>query len=112
MVPQGDGLAPKLFQIYLNEALKELDILRKSPQGQNSENPDVELPLHIDDGEDWDFICNNSGSADEILAHAETVFLILNPDKTEITALDRSSDLTKMKKLGSLLEDRADINRQ
>ena len=39
-------------------------------------------------------------------------FLILNPDKTEIAALDRSSDLTKMKKLGSLLEDRADISRQ
>ena len=59
-VPQGDILSPKLFTLYLDAALKEVDKAREGTQDHTFALPRVLLPPHIEYADDADFICKNS----------------------------------------------------
>ena len=133
-VPQGDGLSPKLFTLYLDEALRELDkFLDEREQNNDSEEKESNtkpcnfghdyarqslpnLPRHIEYADDVDFFCKDQESAQEIVQAAKDIFrkydLHVNETKTEFTPFTKEADLTKVKKLGSFLDDVADINRR
>ena len=76
-VAQGDGLSPKLFTVYLDEALKELEkeIQTNSPTrdmvtlllGHDyHKKPISSLPSHLEYADDVDFVGSTQEEADEI----------------------------------------------
>jgi len=116
-VPQGDALSPKMFTFYLDRALKDVDTMRVKARSDHTYSESFKMPLHIEYADDVDFIvCNDEIPSDELLKLVRTVFcnynLILNDTKTEITTISREADLSLTTKLGSILDDNADIRRR
>ena len=110
-VPQGDGLSPKLFTLYLNEALNEINAKidqlnredhdyfghdwRPNTYGHDyARRPQRYVPLHIEYADDVDFLCSSKEEAPRILRIAKTVLgtynLMLNETKTEIIEYKRA----------------------
>lgn len=124
--PQGDGLSPILFAVYLEYALREV---RKAAGPRPEE--DEGIPLEAIYADDTDFIsmCQNhlnklEKQVPDILAKFN---LFANPSKWERTAItppvklptkgkgeNREEEATwrKTKKLGTLLGDQEDIERR
>ena len=115
--PQGDGLSPILFAIYLETALRALE--QKTPS-----RPDVDLnlPSKAIYADDTDFISLVEQYLDKIQHTVGPIFayydLVVNVEKTERTSIGHS-DLVpdqatwrKTKKLGSLLGVEEDIDRR
>ena len=129
-VPQGDSLSPRLFTIYLDEALKELDaeIERNDHHNNNkTKYPNLhdhdypkknipELPKHLEYADDVDFFCKNQEEAEYIVEKAKSILkkynLQVNESKTEITKYSRGSCLRKTKKLGTILDEIAEFNKR
>jgi len=108
--PQGDGLSPLLFAIYLEAALRELKI--RGPQ-----RPELDVILGLPEfaiyADDTDFISTCSTYLDLIQKAVGPIFaefnLIVNVDKTERTTLGHTDigvnqeEWKGTRKLGSLL---------
>ena len=107
-VPQGDGLSPVLFTIYLEAALREVRV------DLNAEN----LPTELAYADDVDFVSEtNHINVDNIQQKLSGFNLNVNTDKTELTILKRKEskvdeDWRLTKKVGSLLGDTEDIERR
>jgi arsenate reductase-like glutaredoxin family protein len=106
--PQGDGLSPLLFILYLEFALRVLrtEFARRGIEADES--------MYADDA---DFLVHDDAAVSQIIEIAPTVFgpfnLCLNESKTEITKLGRDvSQFDTTSKLGSLLDDSKDIIRR
>ena len=107
--PQGDGLSPILFVIYLERALRDTRI-----------EPEHEyLPNEVAYADDVDFISmEQHRDVDEIQAKLKPYQLNVNTDKTEYTDLVRKSDKKeemiwrKTKKVGTLIGDEEDVTRR
>ena len=115
-IPQGDGLSPKLFTFYLDQALRRIDNRFLNSDHDRYcllQNP---MPLHIEYADDVDFIIFSEEEKERLMKIVEEtreIFnLKLNSSKTEITKIEPGSDLTNVKKLGSILDDSADISRR
>ena len=109
-VPQGDGLSPELFTIYLDEALREIDRkLDSDHQGYQKKgtattlqghdyfkNARIELPKHLEYADDVDFFTTSEEDANNIEKVASEVLqkynLKVNPQKTEIFKYHRDTD--------------------
>ena len=107
--PQGDGLSPTLFIIYLEAALKDV---RSALTTNNKRSPN-ELAY----ADDVDFIFENRKEAEEnhdIIANTlKNWNLIVNKSKTEFTTISRTTEEWEdTKKLGSLLDSSKDIDRR
>ncbi|XP_075239535.1 uncharacterized protein LOC142335053 [Convolutriloba macropyga] len=126
-VPQEDGLSRKLFTVYLDEELKELEkeIQTNSPtrdivtvlHGNNyHKKPIPSLPSHVEIADDVDFICSTQEEADEICKLSADVLarynLCVNQQNTEIFQYHKDTDLRKIKKLGTILDEGAEISRR
>ena len=107
--PQGDGLSPILFIIYLENALKDV---RKEIQTKEM------TPSEVCYADDCDFItCSNYVDVDKIEPVLGRHDLNANKDKTEYTLIKRETEKIKekwrnSKKVGSLLGDTEDVNRR
>ncbi len=109
--PQGDGLSPILFIIYLDFVLRDLSSELSIPIEQ------LRMIIYADD---IDFIVATEDEIQFILAKAPSVFskwsLSINLEKTEITEIVRSNRASEcwrtVKKLGSLLGDTEDVTRR
>ncbi|OQR89810.1 hypothetical protein ACHHYP_06032 [Achlya hypogyna] len=114
--PQGDSLSPVLFVVYLEAALRDV-AAALGPEA-------ALLTKTIAYADDTDFVCPDANAMEEITRKAPPVLaqwsLTVNHDKTEITHVCRASprelasqphanDLYSTKKLGSLLDDAADM---
>ena len=111
-VPQGDGLSPVLFIIYLNAALNELMTYLKEEKGIQR------LPNLLGYADDYDFVTENE---DEIKIIEESAHLILgkwnlkvNMSKTEHTIVEKEGDREwfSTKKLGSLIDSQTDVKKR
>ena len=126
-MPQGDGLSPKLFTVYLDEALRELEkeIQTNSPtrdkvtalHGHDYYKKTIpSLPSHLEYADDVDFICSTQEEADEICKVSADVLarynLCVNHQKTEIFQYQKDTDLRTIKKLGTILDEGAEISRR
>ena len=115
-VPQGDSLSPVLFTVYLEAALKDL---RSKLSTLKANNRTLENHHNIPDeviyADDTDFVCESAQLAEiiEDIApqHLAAWNLQMNPDKTEITVINRNQQDSwkNTKKLGTLLGDTEDI---
>jgi hypothetical protein len=124
-VPQGDSLSPVLFIIYLEAAMRDLKDRIKGIS--------LERILQIIFADDCDFICKTMNEANIIKMEAPAILaewnLKMNAEKTEITILERRlpghmyptntcpgfsnvEHYPKVKKLGSLLDERKDVGRR
>ena len=106
--PQGDGLSPVLFTIYLEAALREV---REKIDTTNM------VPAELAYADDVDFLFKTKLEAEEnyeIIASTLLKWnLKVNKSKTEITTINRTTtDWHQVKKLGSLLNTKADIERR
>jgi hypothetical protein len=106
--PQGDGLSPLLFILYLEFALR---VLRAEFENRGIV---ADESMYADD---VDFLVEDDAAVEQIIDLAPTVFgpfnLCLNESKTEITKLGRDVTMfDSTSKLGSLLDDTKDINRR
>ena len=111
-VPQGDGLSPKFFTFYLDNALKKIN-----PETDHLYANNTYLPSHIEYADDVDFILwPNDTNPDTLVNRVKSVFseynLVVNNEKTEIVRLSYKADVTRIKKLGSYLDDDTDINKR
>ena len=119
--PQGDGLSGVLFNIYFENSLRklrdELDkISPELPTIISYQNPPGELQ-YADDG---DFITKDQQRDKTLNAIFSDILLEdnlkSNTSKTEHTIIERGNNGTELwrnvKKLGSLLGDKEDINRR
>ncbi|GFS07152.1 endonuclease-reverse transcriptase [Elysia marginata] len=107
--PQGDGLSPTLFIIYVEAALKEV---RASIQINSQKSPS-----ELSYADDVDFIFSQLTEAENnhnIIADTLAKWnLRVNKTKTEFTNISRTSeDWKDTKKLGSLLDTTSDIERR
>ena len=106
--PQGDGLSPILFAIYLEAAIREL-----IARGPKYPQHDLHLPHSAIYADDTDFISLCSKFLDDIQLAVGPIFiehdLLVNVEKTERTIIgnqDLVSDQStwrNTRKLGSLL---------
>jgi hypothetical protein len=112
--PQGDGLSPILFAIYLESALREV---RSQASNWPRSIDDAGLPLEAIYADDCDFLSTSL----DYLQKLENIIpptigrykLMANASKWERTLLAPSTDeWRKTKKLGSLLGDEQDIERR
>ena len=100
--PQGDGLSPVLFIIYLEHALREV---RPSIQ-QNIQMPMSEIAY----ADDVDFVDSDFIDVNKVQNILERHNLFVNSDKTERTTVTEANDeWRKVKKVGSLLGSKEDI---
>ena len=115
--PQGDGLSPILFAIYLEAAVRALHE-RCPPRS----DVDANLPQNAIYADDTDFISLDCEYLDRVQLVVGPVFgafdLIVNVDKTEHTVIGHS-DLVhdqdawrKTRKLGSLLGVEEDVSKR
>ena len=107
--PQGDGLSPVLFIIYLENALKNV---RLEPEHEL-------LPNEVAYADDVDFVSmKEHRNVTEIQDRLKPHQLNVNTDKTEYTTIQRSADKTvekkwrTTKKVGSLIGDVEDVARR
>jgi hypothetical protein len=113
--PQGDGLSPILFIIYLEAALKGFRQIIHSP---TTSLPRVLLaPSETIYADDLDKITRSTEQAKQYKQTASTHLnkwdLFVNATKTELTTIMRhtdTSDWRKTKKLGSLIGDTEDTH--
>ena len=117
--PQGDGLSPILFAIYLESALREV---RATASEWPRPIEDIGLPLEAIYADDCDFL----STCQHYLQRLEGIIppkigarkLIANASKWDRTTLkcgdnkDDKLEWRKTKKLGSLLGDEEDIKRR
>ena len=107
--PQGDGLSPVLFIIYLENALKTVRL-----------DPEHELlPNEVAYADDVDFVSmKEHRDVTEIQEKLKPHQLNVNTDKTEYTIIQRFTDKDQerqwrtTKKVGSLIGDVEDVNRR
>ena len=106
--PQGDGLSPILFVIYLERALRDIRI-----------DPEHEfLPNEVAYADDVDFISmKEHRNVDTVQSKLKPHQLNVNTDKTEYTDLERKGKRKEekwrsTKKVGSLIGDEEDIARR
>ena len=132
-VPQGDGLSPKLFTIYLDEALKEIEQklanLKSSLHDYAQQHPGIlmhdhdyprigipAIPDHLEYADDVDFLFRDDELADKAIMTIKQTLkkynLQLNESKTEKVRYTRDCNLRKVKKLGTILDEGAEINRR
>ncbi|XP_075241779.1 uncharacterized protein LOC142336722 [Convolutriloba macropyga] len=126
-VPQGDVLSPKLFTVYLDEALRELEkeIQTNSPirdmvtvlHGHDYHKKAIpSLTSHLEYADDVDFICSIQEEADEVCKVSADVLarynLCVNHQKPEIFQYHKDTDLRKIKKLCTNLDEGAEISRR
>ena len=113
--PQGDGLSPILFAIYLEAAIRELEA-----RGPQRPDIDINLPSKAMYADDTDFISLCAIYLDEIQRTVGPIFgeynLLVNVEKTERTIIDcnvtDSSAWSKTRKLGSLLGVEQDVDKR
>ena len=108
-VPQGDGLSPVLFTVYLEAALREV----RKDLSQESK-----IPNEMAYADDVDFVTiEDHINIDEVQRKLSEYNLLVNSDKTEYTKLNRKENKSeevwrKTKKVGSLIGDSEDVNRR
>ena len=106
--PQGDGLSPILFNVYLEAALKELR--PKLP-------PTQRLTRELIYADDMDLICHSEQEARNYVPIISNTLsqwnLKVNETKTEITVIERTKNEWKnVRKLGNLINEEEDIKRR
>ena len=107
--PQGDGLSPVLFIVYLEHALKSV----RPSIGISPEYPD-----EIAYADDVDFVdITTYRDVEEVQSVLKPFSLFVNTDKTEYTDVVREADREKelwrkSKKVGSLIGDDLDVGRR
>ena len=107
--PQGDGLSPVLFTVYLEHALREV----RSVIGDPKSTIDEKIPREIAYADDIDFIGTEFIDIDEIQKSLKNFQLMVNVDKTEYTTIHRQESSWKTtKKVGSLISDTDDVERR
>ena len=131
-VPQGDSLSPKLFTSYPNHTLETLAHRRAIvteehdyTSGAKSEHDyaildQIPCPAYLGYADDLDFIGRTRKESQETVLLAEEVFatynLKINPAKTDFITIGsentHSGCLSKLKKLGTLLDDEEEWNRR
>ena len=101
--PQGDGLSPVLFTIYLEHALRDL----RKPHHSH-------IPYELTYADDVDFVSiTGFQEISTVQKHLIKSNLQVNESKTEFTTISRSDDSwRKVKKVGSLLGDSEDVCRR
>ena len=110
--PQGDGLSPILFVVYLENALREVRTTITNVA------PAQHLPQEIAYADDVDFISISEFRDDVAISKALEPFnLKVNTEKTEKIEIKRKDEKVNeewrcSKKLGSLLGDEQDIQRR
>ena len=123
--PQGGSISGPLFEIYFENALKDVrDDIKTFKASANIEEIDTALPDEIIYADDCDFITEEDRIKKHINQNTDRTLLqhnlLVNNDKTENTTLERYPGKNaaekelwrKVKKLGSLLGDREDISRR
>ena len=120
-IPQGDGLSPVLFIIYLEAALREVRKRQaeiNTPEHNYAQQAKINLPKEIAYADDVDFISLNQH---EDIAEIQNILaqynLQVNREKTEYTNLERKNNTQEeewrtTKKVGSLIGDVEDIARR
>ena len=132
-VPQGDGLSPKLFTLYLDVALREIEERAKFASERDHcyasnwtgltlhghdyhKTSTLNPPLHIEYADDVDFFPKNSDNEETIFEIAKTTLkeynLNVNDPKTEKATYSKTCDLRKIKKLGTVLDEAAEVSRR
>ena len=107
--PQGDGLSPVLFTVYLEHALKNArDII-----GQPKTRLEQLIPREIAYADDVDFVGSDYMDIKAIQKELDNFNLKVNVGKTELTSLSKVEDEWKTtRKVGSLIGDVEDIERR
>ena len=112
--PQGDGISGVHFNVYLENAMKEVREIRQSKDHDYVLKPPPET-VYADDA---DFISETTEEQQLMKSKSASILakfnLKVNEDKTELTTLKRQQDRPeerwrKTKKLGSVLSDEEDI---
>ena len=131
-VPQGDSLSPKLFTSYLNQALETLEHQRAIVTeehdftlGAKSEHDYAILDqfpwrAYLGYADDLDFIGRTRKESQATVLLAEEMFATyipkINPAKTEFITIGCENThpgcISKIKKLGTLLDDEEEWNRR
>ena len=107
--PQGDGLSPVLFTIYLEHALKSA----RNTIGEPTTPIDKIIPREIAYADDVDFIGSEHINIDKIQKELEKFNFKVNVDKTELTSLRKEeNEWRETKKVGSLIGDAEDVERR
>ena len=117
--PQGDGLSPLLFAIYLEAALREF-------RARGPQRPEIDVTLGLPEyaiyADDTDFISTCSVYLDLVQQTVGPIFaefnLLVNVDKTERNRIGHSDmgvnhkEWKGTRKLGSLLGVEEDVNKR
>ncbi|GFR78453.1 very-long-chain enoyl-CoA reductase [Elysia marginata] len=108
VTPQGDGLSPVLFIIYLEHALRDIRTNISSPT-------DIErlLPREVAYADDVHFVSLEFVKVEQVQKALERHRLFVNVDKTDFTTLSRNAkDWREIKKVGSLIGGKEDVERR
>ena len=104
--PQGDGLSPILFIIYLENALRNLRASMDLQEICQNEQGLIKLYIELCYADDVDFVSTEKPTLDEIQDGAKIVFsgtnLQVNDDKTDFREIgDNRHSVKNFKKLGT-----------
>ena len=107
--PQGDGLSPVLFTIYLEHALKEVRTVIAKPKSPLEEK----IPREIAYADDVDFVGLEYIDIDAVQRTLHKFNLKVNIGKTDKASLSKNEDTWRStKKVGSLMGDKEDMERR